>query len=435
MKKSKKILFSFAMLSIGVTLLSVPVIAASCTTEKIKISDIKSSENVQIDKEEKSKKSIVITDAGHVDDLSFNQSAFEGLEQISKDLGLDKATHVIPNSESEYEKVYNEALKNDFKYWITVGFKHTNAIKKFYNDHKEEMMNKGIVIIAVDFNASQPNVDSENKVIDPGIPEGYSISLEYNTKESGWVAGYASAKFLSTMSEEKRLVLSFGGGAFPGVTDFNEGYLKGILAWNQMHPETKTKHTVYSDVEKVYLQTGFVQGDKMLTHIQSALKGKGNKVPTIVLPVAGPATLTVVDNITDKQYIIGVDVDQTNVVSKRKDHFFTSITKGIGQSVYDVLEGLYSKNSEKLHGFELGKTSGHNKGNIAENWTGVAKAKLDTTENTELAQNALNEALSEFKKLSNEDKIYVSSSKAEKTGEDITSLQARLNKLVDLVNA
>ncbi|MCU4116890.1 BMP family ABC transporter substrate-binding protein [Mycoplasma zalophi] len=444
MKKSKKLLFSFAALGVVTTMIAVPTLAASCTSgntnakttdetkKQITISNIKHSTNVNVTDEAKANKAIVITDAGHIDDLSFNQSAYEGIKAIIEDLGLSNDTPSIePNSESQYEQIYTNILNTGFKYWITVGFKHDTAIKKFYNLHKEEMQKKGVVIIAVDYDASTPISDTE-----PGIPTGYSISLQYNTKESGWVAGYASAKFLSTLPEDKRWVASFGGGNFPGVTDFNEGFLKGIKVWNDENPTAKVKHQEDSQENKVNLNTGFVVGNKMNPIVQNILNGgSSQKVPTIILPVAGPATTVVVDNLKDDQYVIGVDVDQTNVVSTRKDHFFTSITKGIGQSVYDVLEGLYSNNSAKLHGFVLGQSNGHNVGNIAQNWTGVSKANLETTEKTTKAQADLDAAMAKFQGLSEAKKAYVNSLKAEENGAEINNGQERLNKLVEIVNA
>ncbi|MBN0919400.1 BMP family ABC transporter substrate-binding protein [[Mycoplasma] gypis] len=385
----------------------------------------------------KSKQAIVITDAGHIDDKSFNQSAWEGLKTFAKDSSVAENEinnyKIEPSSESDYDKYYSNLLqRNEVKYWITVGFKHESPIKEFFSEeeNRQKLINSDKVIIAIDYDASAP---LSNDV--QGLPQGHAISLLFNTKESGYVAGKSAAEYVSTVMEpnevSKRLLNSFGGGAFPGVTDFIEGYLKGINDWNKANPDKKVKHKVSSDASKINLSTGFNRDNQMATNVTKEVAT--DPKPLVILPVAGPATLDVSEKVRDRQLIIGVDVDQVNSVIQAKDKFFTSITKEIGQALYDILRGLYTNDAQFLYGFQLGTKSISHKGSLKEGWTGLAKAHLSGDE-TARAQAILDKNIAEFKGFS-EDKVgYINSDKALENGQVINDIVTRLNKLVEEIN-
>ena len=70
-------------------------------------------------------KAAIITDTGGVDDKSFNQSAWEGLQAWGKENGLSKGNgfdYFQSTDESQYATNLDEAVSNDYKLIFGVGF-------------------------------------------------------------------------------------------------------------------------------------------------------------------------------------------------------------------------------------------------------------------------------------------------------------------------
>lgn len=305
-------------------------------------------------------KTVFITDMGNVQDKSFNQSSYEGYQYLRRAFGL-KSFAPIQNTSStagaNLDDFYDKALKDGYKIWVVCGFQHSTAIKSFYN--KKNLKDKGIVVVGIDVDLnSDENVKGS---IVPGIPQGYSISLQYKTQEGGYVVGYAAASYLAEKYKDKaeqRILNTFGGAAFQGVTDFIYGFLKGIYKYNVDEKNDK-KVSLYPK-SKVDLNSGFISGPVLSGVVESQLSGKAK----IYFPVAGPGTsvlLGLLSKKTDQKdsLVIGVDVNQSVSLSDYVGRFFSSVEKKIGQSVYDVLKFLYSGQTkiEALKTFKKGEKS------------------------------------------------------------------------------
>ncbi|WP_412031614.1 BMP family ABC transporter substrate-binding protein [Metamycoplasma buccale] len=421
MKKTSKLLLSLGSIISAVTV--TPMISAACgngdehpkaPTEKV--ADIKENKEFKTDKPASVPKVAVITDGGDINDKSFNQSAWEGVHALGKQLKMPVENYnPILVQNRNFEAAYNTALTQGYKYWVLPGFLHADQIKAFYAKHKDEIIKKGIRFIALDF------------VLDKSIQEGTGVSLNFKTKEGGFAAGYAAAKFLSTFKNKTdRTFSTFGGGAFPGVTDFNEGFYKGVYHWNKQQTNKDTKVTSV-DGDKVELGSGFEPNDTMNSVVNSVL----SKNPKLVLPVAGTATRVVTEN--DKfgdKYVIGVDADQALTATKKKNNYFTSILKRIGQAVYDVTGSLTTntKIGEFIPGFEDGKKSASIAKGYNDGWVGLAKSYITGDKAT-----TANEALEEGKKallgLSETEKAWLHSNKVTPEGSEVEDIQSRINQL------
>ncbi|QZE12284.1 BMP family ABC transporter substrate-binding protein [Mycoplasma sp. Ms02] len=372
-------------------------------------------------------KPLLITDEGDTNDKSFNQSSWEALELLQKQYGV-KVKTVKPTG--GFAQAYSNALDDGSTLWVLSGFKHGDPITKWLkeNNRWKQVKAQNIKIVAVDFDLGDQELKAQ-------LPNFYS--LQYNTREGGWMAGYASAKFLAqkyAKQPERRVVATFGGGAFPGVYDFNIGYLRGILDWNEQNPTLKVKHG-----NDLNLDSGFEPGDKMTSSVQDAINTAG---VSIVLPVAGPATgvvLAELNKIPTKKdvYVIGVDVDQSNTYVSDKGRLATSITKGLGQSVYDIISDIALKGTEEYEPkFDKNeRTSSFSYvGDAQNNWTGVADATLANEDDNSKMNEALSEARSKFTKLSAEDKEFIASYKLTKNSEPIKSGSELLGKLIEKSN-
>ncbi|VEU79056.1 Basic membrane protein [Metamycoplasma arthritidis] len=426
MKKLSKLFLAIAGSS---TLFTLPLVAAACgqTTHPQRPSeffaDVKKNDTYSLNQDQINNmgKTAVITNGGDINDRSFNQSAWEGvlnfMEQVKAPI---QKYDVFKVSDGTFQEAYKRALAQGYKYWVLPGFLNQEQIKKFYTEHKEEMKKKGVRLIAVDF------------TLEGIADQGMGISINFKIKEGGFMAGYAAGKFLSQYSNAAdRTISTFGGGAFPGVTDFNEGFYKGILKWNKEQTD-KNKRITSTDGENVHLNSGFEPKDTMTSVINSVL----SKNPKMVLPVAGPATNATVQNQSfGNKLIVGVDTDQANTVSKHKDRFFTSILKKIGQSVYDVIASIITGQVQSNLGeFKDGEKSAALEKGVAEGWVGLSKTHL-TGEDQAKATEALEAAKKIFDGLDETHKKWLAGGyvKAEDTSET-SDIQTRINALSKAIN-
>ncbi|MBU4690015.1 BMP family ABC transporter substrate-binding protein [Mycoplasma zalophidermidis] len=433
--KNKLLLGLGAVSALG----TLPMVAAACSNDKggvidgvtvkhlnfthpkrptVPVTKITLNKEFGITEGQKMKSIVMINDGGDINDKSFNQSAWEGLLTFAdKQNGVSSNEYtVLEVKEGKYEQAYREALDSKYQVWLLPGFLHQQNVSAFLQkpENAKKFKELGIVLIGADY-TSLDNVKDL---------EGHAIFQDFKTKEAAFVAGYAAAKFLSTEKEYKdRSFATLGGGAFPGVTDFNEGFMKGILYWNQQQNGDSTK--IHTTTKTVDLGSGFDQDQTNTASVDAMLSTD----PKMVMAVAGQTTFQVTkhEKFNGKgKYIVGVDVDQALTASSEQQTYFTSIVKNIGQSTYDAVSALaLGKNVE---GLEIDKkdsimSHGYDKG-----WVGVSKTHIEGDKQI-LAQQALDEAEKLFKSLDQDILEWLHSSKATKDGEEIENIQQRMDAL------
>ncbi|ENY69125.1 Hypothetical protein MAU_1660 [Metamycoplasma auris 15026] len=334
------------------------------------------------------------------------------------------------NNKEAITEAYNTALRNGYNVWILPGQFHEDKIKTWLDTHKEEVKKKNIIFIGQDYTGKK-----ENGFNTPG----YSIFQEFKTKEAGFAAGYATAEFLSNEEKkEDRTFGTFGGSIHASVTDFIEGFLKGVLYWNT-RPDHKDKNKTYSVTNTIDLDSGFEQTQKMDATVKKMIALN----PKIILPVAGIASTLVLQELEKKtgKYMIGVDADQGFAATPaQKNLVFTSIIKSLGQATYDALTQITkvkdpAKLKENLGGFELGKADGKMFEGYNKNWVGVTKTHIK--DKKELADKALELGEEVFRNLKENEKKWLNSSKMvniDGQEESNLGLSELLNKLAAEIN-
>ncbi|UWD34026.1 BMP family ABC transporter substrate-binding protein [Mesomycoplasma molare] len=346
----------------------------------------------------------LLTAGGNVNDKSFNQSLWEAISQHSSQADRKDNKYILGNS-SKLEDSYNALMSQDSNVWVLTGFQHGDQFAPWYAKNKENFDKKGIIVIAIDWDAE-----------DSKVPAGKFISLNYNTDEAGWIAGYAIADYLATKetNDENRKVVTFAGGAGAGVTDFIAGYLSGIKKYNSENSKVTKLHT-----DNLELNAGFVSSDSKSDAIVNGVVATGAKV---ILPVAGSLTSNTLNHIktaNKSQLIIGVDTDQSKAFEKDKNLFFTSIEKRLGNTLYRVITDLFVKKGNKsdiISGFEFGKTNAHLKLGYHDGFVGVSPSSI---EDKVAADASLKKAEDKFKEL-----VTVENKSNVKTILEIPSLSA-----------
>ncbi|MFQ6548476.1 BMP family lipoprotein [Aestuariibius sp. 2305UL40-4] len=251
-----------------------------------------------------------VTDTGGIDDNSFNQTAWKGVQDAEAELGIE-ARFLESQAETDYEANINSLL-GDCDLMVTVGFLLGDATQK----------------------AAQANPDQKFSIVDfsydPAIPN--VLGQVYATDEAAFLAGYLAAGMTET-----GILGTFGGINIPPVTIFMDGFHRGVTYHNA---EKGTDVTVLGwdpDVGEGLFTNNFESLDDGRAFAQN-LYDEG---ADIVLPVAGPVGLgsaALADELgTDQLKIIGVDADLFLTDPEKGHVYLTSITKRMDATVLEVI--------------------------------------------------------------------------------------------------
>jgi basic membrane protein A len=254
----------------------------------------------------------MVSDVGGIEDKSFNQNAWKGMQDAEAKLGIE-VKFLESNAATDYEKNINQFLSEDCNMIVTVGFLLGDATKA----------------------AAEANPDTRFAIVDfaydPALPnvEG----LVYNTAEAAMLAGYASASWSKT-----GVMGTFGGiDIGPGVTDFMSGFVAGANYYNQAKSKS-VKVLGWDPVAK----TGSFTGDFESTDNAKRLtEGFLQENADVILPVGGPigqGTFAAIDEANAEAVGLGVDVDWTLTVPQYKQYMLTHIIKKIDVSVAAAVE-------------------------------------------------------------------------------------------------
>jgi basic membrane protein A len=254
----------------------------------------------------------LVPSTGGVDDRSFNQSAWEGLQEWGKENGLSQSkgiNYFNASAVSEYTANFNSAVSAGYGLVFGVGFDLQEATSQ----------------------AAKNNPDTKFTIIDSVIKGQDNVaSATFADQEAAYLAGVAAAK--TTKTDKVGFV---GGMQSDIITAFEKGFTAGVKSVN---PDIK--------IEVQYAGT-FTDAAKGKT-IAAAMYGSGNDV---IYQAAGGSgagvfseakALNATKNEADKVWVIGVDQDQEylgNYKSKDgKDSNFVlaSSVKEVGVAVKDI---------------------------------------------------------------------------------------------------
>ena len=250
----------------------------------------------------------IVSDAGGWDDKSFNEAAFDGIEEAAGDLGVEFIA-VESADENAYGPNVQNLVDQGCDLIVTVGF----------------LLNEATA------SASAANPDINFAIIDDFV-EGDNVKpILFNTVEAAFLAGYVAASY-----SETGVVGTFGGIPIPPVTIFMDGFVQGVSYYNE------TKGTAVQalgwDLEG---QTGaftggFAPGTEALTTAQGLIDQNAD----VLLPVGGPIYFSAAEAIRDSGRsiaLMGVDKDVFVSDPDIADLLLTSVLKNIAVAVYDVV--------------------------------------------------------------------------------------------------
>lgn len=279
-----------AIKTIGFTLLSMTVLAA-CGNDNASESEEKS--------EATDFKLGMVTDLGSVNDKSFNQSAWEGLQRLEKDKGFE-VKYLEPKADSEVEPSLLQ--------FVNSGTDLTWASSATLAD--------AVTTIAAD------NPDAKLGILDADV-EGIDniVSVSFKENEGAFLAGVVAA----SMTETDKVGF-VGGMEIPVIQRFHAGFEAGVKAVNPDATVVVNYVGVFNrvDMGKSAASTMYNDDVDIIFH---AAGGTGNGVFN--------EAQERFDN-GEKVWVIGVDKDQS--LEFGDDITLTSMMKNVDNAVYEISE-------------------------------------------------------------------------------------------------
>jgi basic membrane protein A len=265
-----------------------------------------------------------ITDMGGIDDKSFNENAWEGIQDAMDQLGVE-GKYLESQQQADYPKNMQQFLDEDLDLIITVGFLLgvETAIAAF--EHPDRKF--AIVDYAYPdcWPGAEPGKDCGSDVEIPNV-----LGLTFATDEAAFLAGYLAAGMTKTGK-----VGAFGGIPIPTVTIFMKGMEAGIKYYNQQHG-TSVELLGWETAADEGLFTGNFESTDDGRRFAESLMDEG---ADIIMPVAGPVGLGSSAACQERgTMLIGVDTDWYISAPEFKETYLTSVMKMIDVAVYDSVK-------------------------------------------------------------------------------------------------
>jgi basic membrane protein A len=283
-----------------------------------------------------------VTDTGGVDDRSFNQTAYKGLQDAASELDFEP-NYLESTSEADFAPNIDELMSQDCTLIITVGFLLGDATAE-----------------AADANPDQLFAIVDNDLFDTATEQDRNFDnvaeLVFSTDQAAFLAGYLAAGMTETGT-----VGTYGGINLPTVNIFMKGFQLGIEQYNE-DQGTDVKLIGWDNAADDGLFTGdFTDQAKGRATTQSLL----DQGADIIMPVAGPVGLGSVEAVEasgGNAKLIWVDTDGCVSVEESCDLFLTSVMKNMDVAVKDIT--VAAANDE----FE----GGTNQGTLENDGVGIA---------------------------------------------------------------
>ena len=260
--------------------------------------------------EETSIKVCQVTDAGGIDDRSFNATVHQGVVRAEEVLGAE-GKYLESQQQTDYERNINAFLEDDCDLIVSVGFLLGDATEVAAKESPDQNFT------IVDFHYDPP-IDNV-------------LGLIFETDQAAFLAGYVAA---GTTQTGKAGV--FGGIQIPTVTIYMDGFAYGIDYYNEQHG---TSHELLGwDTES---QTGLFTGNFESTDDGRAMaETLIDEGADIIMPVAGPVGLgtAAAAQERDNVYIIGVDTDWVVSAPDFRDVILTSVIKKMDVAVFTAVQ-------------------------------------------------------------------------------------------------
>jgi basic membrane protein A len=250
----------------------------------------------------------LVTDVGRINDKSFNQSAWEAVQQAASELGAE-VKYIETTDPKDYAKNIATFADENYDVIVTVGFALGDATREAAPKYP---------------NTKFIGIDQSQADVVPGV-----AGLSFPEDQAGFLAGALAA----LMSKSGQIGAVLGTDAVPPVWRFGEGYRAGA---QYINPDIKVNTVYHNDVgfDKTFVdpEWGKTTALSMIDKGADVIFGAGG------LTGNGALLAGVEKNVP----VIGVDTDQYNTVPEAQPALLTSAMKLIVPGVFNLIKDYAS---------------------------------------------------------------------------------------------
>ena len=252
----------------------------------------------------------MVTNSGGLDDRSFNDASWKGLQEAATAYGIGVDV-LVSNSETDLAPNVQQAVDTGCGFVLTVGYELAPATAE----------------------QAAKNPDTDFAIVDEVVDAPNVKPIVFDTAQAAFLAGYLAAGVSQTGK-----VATFGGGNQPPVTLFMDGFVDGVAKYNEVHGTG----VVVLGWDKA-AQDGVFTGD--FEDINKGLvttQGFIDQGADVILPVAGQvgegAARAALDS-NGKASVIWVDSDGYDVLDAEfRPVLLTSVLKNTGDAVVEIVK-------------------------------------------------------------------------------------------------
>ena len=237
----------------------------------------------------------LITDVGGVNDGSFNQSSWEGLERAGEELGVT-VNYLESATDADYAPNLETFVDEDYDLIISVGYMLADATRE----------------------AAEANPDTKFAIIDDATIDLPNVtSLMFKAEQASYLVGYVAG--LTTKTNNIGFVV---GMTNETMNQFGYGYCAGAIDANPDVTVQQMNANSFADSA-----TGKSMANAEITNGAD-----------IVFQAAGATGLGVIEACQEAGvYAIGVDSDQSSIAPNT---VLTSAMKRVDNAVYEAVQEL-----------------------------------------------------------------------------------------------
>lgn len=255
-----------------------------------------------------------VSDVGKINDQSFNQASWTGVQEGAKAIGLPEQCYsfIETTDSADYEKNINAFVKEGYNVIVTSGFAMGQVTRKVARE------NPNVYFIGID----QQQVD-ENGQPDP-LPN--VAGLNFHEDIGGFLAGAAAG----LMTKSNVVGGVFGCYFIPAVARYEVGYHNGV---SYVNPNAKIIDVYHpGSIDQCFSDAAFGSetAQSMVNQGADVIYGAGGLT-------ANGAMITACNK---GALVIGTDMDQFYTLPEVKDCILTSAMKDIVTGVKDLIVAI-----------------------------------------------------------------------------------------------
>ncbi len=265
----------------------------------------------------------MVTDTGGIDDRSFNESSWNGMQTAASDDSNITVKYLQSTTQADYVPNINAFLSEHCGIIVTVGFlmaAATEAAAKAHPSQKFAIVDCSYASGCLT-GAHEPNIDQ----------------LVFDTVQDGFLGGYLAAGMTKTGK-----VATFGGEDIGTVTIYMDGFWDGVEYYNTQHHTNVQVLGWNEKTQKGSFTGNFTDQTTGQTLTQTFISEGAD----IIFPVAGDVGLGTAKAVqdadqaagSDKVNMLWVDVDGCVNAPQYCQYFISSVTKGIVAAVSNSVE-------------------------------------------------------------------------------------------------